>query len=327
MAQNQTQQIQPPPGNTQNWIVIGGICSLGIIAIVGLAVLGGKSSFEPTQPPAPRNATETVRKAAPSGPDFGVVRVDAGGNAVIAGTAAPGSEVTIRSNGKPVGKVKVDQSGSFAFVTSKPLHSGAQELTLSDRMADGTKIASSRGVTVNVPSAPNEGALAVLGGSGRNPSRVLSGQGPKAGSLGIGSVDYDGSGAAVIAGTAKPGSKVVLSMGRTMLGTAVAGKDGRWEMRTASLPRQPGTFHLQEMGSGGEVVGRMNTAYAPQAISGMAPGQVMVKQGQSLWLIARQLYGHGMRYTIIYRANEATISNPNLIYPGQKITVPAGASR
>lgn len=310
--------------------MLAGISCLGLIGVVALIVLGDRSSFKPTQPqpahnPA-HNAVSIVAKPATSAPRFNVVRVDAGGNAVIAGTAAPGSTVTISSNGKKVGTVKADENGSFAFVTTKPLAPGAQEIGLSDRLANGTKLSSDRHVTVNVASAPNEGALAVLTGSGNNPSRVLTGQGPKAGSLGIGSVDYDDSGAAVIAGTAKPGTQVSLSMNKANLGTAVAGKDGRWQMHTRALPREAGTFHLKELGTGGNMVAQMNTAYAPQAVPGMTPGQVSVKQGQSLWLIARQLYGRGTQYTIIYRANEAKITNPDLIYPGQKITIPTARS-
>lgn len=52
-----------------------------------------------------------------------------------------------------------------------------------------------------------------------------------------------------------------------------------------------------------------------------------VARGDSLWRISRRIYGRGMRYTTIFTANDGQIRNPNLIYPGQVLVLPAdGAS-
>ena len=48
-----------------------------------------------------------------------------------------------------------------------------------------------------------------------------------------------------------------------------------------------------------------------------------VQPGNSLWRIARQSYGAGGHYAIIYSANRDRIGNPDLIYPGQIFTLPA----
>jgi nucleoid-associated protein YgaU len=304
------------------WIAPAAIGGLGVAALLGLVFLGGKQQFEPTKPIAPAAQTTVSTPAKPSGPSFDTVRVDAGGNAVIAGHAAPGATVTITSNGKTIGTAKADKTGSFAFVTSVPLPAGGQQLALSETSKDGQKLASARGVTVSVPDAPNEGALAVLSGTGKTPSQVLSGQGPKPGTLGLGSVDYDGSGKAVMAGTAKPGATVSLFIGHTKLGTAVADQKGRWTMQTSHLPAKPGTFRLEATAPDGKSVQTMQTAFAPHKVGRVTPGEVVIARGQCLWLIARKLYGHGMDYTLIYRANESSIHDPNLIYPGQHFTLP-----
>jgi nucleoid-associated protein YgaU len=47
-----------------------------------------------------------------------------------------------------------------------------------------------------------------------------------------------------------------------------------------------------------------------------------VVHGDSLWRISRKIFGHGIRYTLIYEANASQIRNPNLIYPGQVFVVP-----
>lgn len=47
-----------------------------------------------------------------------------------------------------------------------------------------------------------------------------------------------------------------------------------------------------------------------------------VKAGDSLWAIAAKYYGKGAEYSKIANANTDKISNPNLIYPGQVLTLP-----
>ena len=47
-----------------------------------------------------------------------------------------------------------------------------------------------------------------------------------------------------------------------------------------------------------------------------------VKKGDCLWNIAKKYYGNGSYYTKIYTANKDKIKNPNLIYPGQVLTLP-----
>ncbi len=48
-----------------------------------------------------------------------------------------------------------------------------------------------------------------------------------------------------------------------------------------------------------------------------------VQKGDCLWNIAKKFYGNGSKYTVIYNANKDKIKNPNLIYPGQVLTIPA----
>lgn len=50
-----------------------------------------------------------------------------------------------------------------------------------------------------------------------------------------------------------------------------------------------------------------------------------VVKGDCLWTIAKRFYGDGAKYTVIYEANKGVVGgNPNRIYPGQVLTIPAG---
>lgn len=55
---------------------------------------------------------------------------------------------------------------------------------------------------------------------------------------------------------------------------------------------------------------------APQATT------YTVKKGDTLWAIAKKYLGNGAKYHQIYEANKGKISNPNLIYVGQVLTIP-----
>lgn len=67
--------------------------------------------------------------------------------------------------------------------------------------------------------------------------------------------------------------------------------------------------------------GRINILSQPAEPAASATYVVMA--GDTLWKIAKHLYGSGTRWADIYGANSATLSNPNLIYIGQTLVIPA----
>lgn len=50
----------------------------------------------------------------------------------------------------------------------------------------------------------------------------------------------------------------------------------------------------------------------------------VVMPGDSLWRIARSYYGSGAKWNMIYEANRNTVREPDLIYAGQVLEIPAG---
>ena len=78
-------------------------------------------------------------------------------------------------------------------------------------------------------------------------------------------------------------------------------------------------FNMENPKAGFEPQGEATTSPAPAA----AQTYTVVK-GDCLWNIAKKFYGNGSKYSIIYNANKSVIGgNPNLIYPGQVLTIPA----
>ncbi len=47
-----------------------------------------------------------------------------------------------------------------------------------------------------------------------------------------------------------------------------------------------------------------------------------VKKGDTLWKIAKEVYGDGNLYPEIFKANQDTLSDPDKIQVGQKLRIP-----
>lgn len=71
------------------------------------------------------------------------------------------------------------------------------------------------------------------------------------------------------------------------------------------------------------VVTRTVTTNNTAAKSKTSGRNYTVKSGDCLWNIAKRYYGNGSKYKTIYNANRDKIKNPNLIYPGQVLWIPA----
>jgi nucleoid-associated protein YgaU len=296
----------------------GGMAALGALAlcaIAGLSYLGLRPQLQPT-PPAPPPAAPTNVINPPS---FDVVRVDPNGNTVLAGRAAPGATVTVKSGDTVIGTARADAQGSFVIIPAKPLSAGPQELSLTEALPNGTVVAASGTASINVPAGQGQ-ALAVL--SGPNGSAVVSGQGPRPGTLGIGTVDYDANGHAIFSGTAPAGAKINLALNGKEIGGATADQNGTWRF-TARVPDGNGTLALSATGANGAMLPPVSAPFALETLPGaLAAGHIVITRGENLWLIARHVYGRGTLYTLIYNANSDKIRDPNLIFPGQGFALP-----
>ena len=309
----------------------------------------------PAPPPAERGA------AGAESPGFDIVRVAPTGDAVLAGRAAPGSEVSVLDNGKEVARTRADAAGQWVAIPSAPLPSGGQELTLSARNAAGqeTKSEASLVVLVPAPPAPTRPVAAAPAGkpeattaAGPEPAaqappaapiavlstpeaapRVLQappaepGTVPQHDRLELGAVDYDQRGGIRFAGTAPPHATVRLYVDNSAVGDASAEAGGRWTMTPAEdVSVGQHTLRLDQIGPRGQVQERIELPFQRVLLqpSEVLEGHVVVVQPrQNLWRIARHFYGRGIRYTVIYQANRDQIRNPSLIYPGQVFAVPA----
>jgi hypothetical protein len=144
--------------------------------------------------------------------------------------------------------------------------------------------------------------------------------------LSIDVIDYDDAGRLSIGGKAPPGSTIQLYLNNDLLGRAITGPDGRWWI-TPERRVEPNVYTLRadQIDDEGKVVARVAIPFArSEPLAGLGEDTVVVVQpGNSLWWIARNTYGSGPAYTVIYEANRDQIKDPDLIYPGQVFALPA----
>jgi hypothetical protein len=326
-------------------VAIGSATAVLLLAAGGALVLrGGPPQSElPRQAAgvgqgeltAPTGADQALRAPAPIAPSFDVVKVSPAGTAVIAGLAGPGAKVVVRDGEKPIGEVTADRRGEWVLVIEQPIAPGDRLLSAeASNGAGGAVIKSEEMVALSIsPAAPaghaGETTLAVVlpndgGGAARVLQRPESASAGKPNTLSMDAADYDREGRVVLSGRAAPGATVQIYLGNEPLATATADDKGMWSMVSPkAVPPQGGELRLDQLAADGRVLQRVTLPLARAKAAEPAPGQnYIVERGNSLWQIARRVYGAGTRYTVIYSANPERIRDPNLIYPGQVFKLP-----
>jgi nucleoid-associated protein YgaU len=219
-------------------------------------------------PEAPASAVEEP------GPGFDVVRVEPTGDAIIAGRAAPGSDVELLANGGVIDKTKANEAGEFVIMPPALLP-GSHELTL--RTKEG---ASRQAVTVSVPQ-PGKGEVLVVVGEPGKPSQVVQAGAPKgpgagviapqsviaadqAAPLRIGAVEEEG-GRLFVQGSGPPGARAVIYLNDAPLAEAEIGADGRWSL-TVERGLTAGNYKVRvdQTGEGGKVVARVEVPFTAE---------------------------------------------------------------
>ncbi|MCC5996871.1 MAG: LysM peptidoglycan-binding domain-containing protein [Oceanicaulis sp.] len=309
------------------------ICTILVIAAIAAAAAFIVMRPAPAPSPAEPDAlSETAETPAPvsalMAPTFDIVRVDPRGTAVLAGRGAPGSRVTLMSGDREIAAVEIDAAGEWVMIVDRPLPTGSVELSLIMVTPDGQEVRSDQVVVVSVPESRDRTPLVVLGRPGEA-SRVLQSpfDGVSMGPLSLETVDYDESGSVIFSGRAEPGSTVRVIADGQAVGETQAGANGRWSVQ-AGRDFAPGVYDLQidQIDEDGRVTAVIvlpfERASAEDALAAREAGRVIVQPGNSLWRIARRLYGDGIQYTVIYQANRDQIRDPDLIYPGQVFRAP-----
>lgn len=304
----------------------------------------------PAAPPPPASAPQPSPASTDIRPSFDVVRVNPQGDAVIAGRAQPEASVTVFDGGKPIGTVTADKRGEWVLLPDRPLPSGDRELSLSAAGPTGQTVDSEQVVVLSIPAAkapaqvasaapapdamkpadPIDRPLAVVvnrDGSGGSTVLQAPVEAGAAGRLTVDSIDYGKDGSLLLAGRGEAGHGIRAYVNNGPIGDAEVGSNGLWRLRPeAEIATGPSTLRIDQLSPQGKVTQRLELPFSratPEQVQLTADSdRVIVQPGNSLWRIARRVYGGGVHYTVIYRANSDQIRDPDLIYPGQVFSLP-----
>lgn len=305
----------------------------------------------PVQTPATPQSTSVTATPAPQVPTFDEVRREGDGTTIIAGRAAPMSDVKILVDGQEVATAKADTSGGFAAIAIVPPAASAQIVSLSARDAVEETVSldqiilapSSLAVqpdsavtppTVETATAepeqtPEPAPVAVLKSDAEGVSLMT----PQAmTSVALDTIGYSDQGDVQLTGRAQinTASVRVYLDNRAVISLPVDA-DGRWRGDLPDVDEGVYTLRVDEVSAAGTVSSRVETPFkresaatlALAATSGDGPVKsVTVQTGATLWAIARDRYGDGTLYVRVFEANADSIRDPDLIYPGQVFDLP-----
>ncbi|MBL4800357.1 MAG: LysM peptidoglycan-binding domain-containing protein [Emcibacter sp.] len=328
------------------------LVAMGAVAwILFFAEDGGSDFF--TSEPLPETSVEAVvasidttaslqdvQKPSSILPSFDIVRISRNGTGVIAGRAEPNSDIYIYARDKVIGSAVADRNGEWVLLYDDPLPSGPTELSLKSAMPGKFEVFSSEVVIVAVPERDEErfnedetnGVIAILSPRmGGGPTRVL--QKPRlvnfsalSKGLSLDSLDYDENSNAIISGTASKNARIRIYLDNGYLAEVTSSEAGIWSHSfVRELDFKEHIIRVDQLLEGDNVEVRIEQPFIRGTAidTAKAKGEVIVRPGNSLWHIARRLYGSGFYYTLIFGANKSLIKDPDLIYPGQQFTLPS----
>ena len=151
--------------------------------------------------------------------------------------------------------------------------------------------------------------------------------------LALDAIAYDPLGNVTLSGRSNPDGLVRFYVNNEAISAAKTDDTGYWETDLSDVIPGTYTLRIDELGSRGDVVSRLESPFKRedrQKLAALiAPSSspvriniVTVQPGNTLWAIARKRYGDGLLYVRVFEANRDKIKDPDLIYPGQLFDLP-----
>jgi nucleoid-associated protein YgaU len=220
----------------------------------------------------------------PAAPKFDTVRVSPDGDAVVAGRADPGAEVSLRVDGKEIARATADEAGNFVSMFDLPSSDSARALDLTT--VGPQAVASSETVVLSPtaalePAAPASAAAEAPEAPAPTPptaillsdqgATVLQGATPTApGAVTIAAIAYTPDGAVQLSGVGAPTATVRLYLNNTGVADALVAGNGTWVSVLRDVA--PGVYQLRadQIDAEGKVTSRFETPFqreTPEALA------------------------------------------------------------
>ncbi len=136
------------------------------------------AAIEPKKFPAAKLDSKDLKaltkpnSMAPVAPSFDVVRVEKDGGAVVVGKAAPNAIISLKLNGKVIGKTKSNTQGDWVFIPDQLIPSGNHELVIESKEVNKKPVRSKQSIFIAISKNTNVKPLVVVA-SPNAPTKVL----------------------------------------------------------------------------------------------------------------------------------------------------------
>ena len=289
---------------------------------------------------------ETIKEVDKEETKVDILRVDESGITIIAGSADPSTTVEAKINNQTIGKSEVNKDGEFVITGEVSSSDQPQELkiiTIEEKEEKTKKIVSKEPLENEEDWVYETKSFIILPGLIKNNNenemqkerlddvRIFEVQQTdillkeefkniNVKQLTLDRIKYSENGTAILYGRARTDMNVMVYLNNEFKMKTIPGKDGSWDVDLGIIP--PGIYKLRidETTINGDVKFRIETPFKQETkelLDKMFTKAITVQPGNSLWRIARRIYGKGIMYLDIYNKNSHLIKDPDLIYPGQ----------
>ena len=289
---------------------------------------------------------ETIKEVDKEETKVDILRVDESGITIIAGSADPSTTVEAKINNQTIGKSEVNKDGEFVITGEVSSSDQPQELkiiTIEEKEEKTKKIVSKKLVENEEDWVYETKSFIILPGLIKNNNdneiqkerlddvRIFEVQQTdillkeefkniNVEQLTLDRIKYSDNGTAILYGRARTDMNVMVYLNNEFKMKTIPGKDGSWDVDLGII--SPGIYKLRidETTINGDVKFRIETPFKQETkelLDKMFTKAITVQPGNSLWRIARRIYGKGIMYLDIYNKNSHLIKDPDLIYPGQ----------
>ena len=267
-----------------------------------------------------------------------ILRIDESGVAVIAGKTDPDATVRAKIGSKVIGSSEANKDGDFVILGEVPASKDAQELVLITRnerkkeevdpepdwvlssnsffILPGLVQNFSKEIVdeqeINIPSVIEIKEDDLIVKQNQSPIRVEK--------VSLDQIKYSSDGVAILFGRCRSDMTIFVYLDNVLHKKVRPSTDGSWRVDLGVIVPGVYTLRLDEVNNKGVVFSRIESPFKQETkdlLEQLFGDSITVQPGNSLWRIARRVYGQGILYVEIYRKNSHLIKDANLIYPGQ----------
>jgi hypothetical protein len=249
---------------------------------------------------------------------FDIVRLDKNGDVVIAGKTIPNIKVDILDGNETLASVFSDSNGDWVWISDTPLTEGIKRFNLKHFNGEDEFFSEQN---IIILREKNHYSSKILKFSKNSTIEIINNN-EKILGLTLDIVEHLDNNSLTLTGRTKPNSTVSLFFSNNFIEDSQSDKNGNWKMELENFKLKDNDLMITTEIEGQKI--KLKTRIFDEKIDPnfILEKEITVKDGNSLWRIARKTLGGGIYYSEIYKNNIKEIENPDLIFPGQVFNIP-----